>query len=114
MDVLNVAQLRDISGGDVNFERELIDLYRGDFENTIVNLTRSLTIREQEVCTRLSHDIKGSSANIGAEGVRRIAEQMEIFCRSGNYDDALRLVPNLRQMFDITIQHYANYFNSHT
>eukprot|EP01114_Cavostelium_apophysatum_P004580 TRINITY_DN148_c0_g1_i1.p1 TRINITY_DN148_c0_g1~~TRINITY_DN148_c0_g1_i1.p1 ORF type:complete len:119 (-),score=25.42 TRINITY_DN148_c0_g1_i1:267-623(-) len=109
---LNLGQLHDISGGDISFERELIDLYRNEFANTLENLTVALASNDQKSAILYSHDIKGSSANIGAEAVRLLGERMEYLAREGQLTEASVYLPMVREAFQVTMKLFMEYFGS--
>ena len=54
----------------------------------------------QEVSIRQSHSIKSASANIGAERVRAVAEEMEKKGKAGDLEVLKELFPLLRSEFD--------------
>jgi len=107
---LKLEQLQDISGGDMMFERELIELYATEFMTTIDKLKSALFNTDTVNITLLSHDMKGSSSNIGAEAVRRVTEQMEMLAKDGRFAEVAALLPVVIQVFEKTVQLYAEYF----
>jgi len=111
--VLNLAQLHDVSQNDISFEKELIQVYRDELLKTVVNLETVLRTGDKEASVRLSHDIKGSSANIGAEAVRQIGAQMEALCKDSKFSEAATFLPLVKQSFEKTLQAFAEYFRSH-
>jgi len=50
----------------------------------------------------LLHDCKGTSSNLGALRLRAVAEQFELACRANNAREMSRLIPQLRQVTDLT------------
>ncbi|MGD0104747.1 MAG: response regulator [Rhodopila sp.] len=50
----------------------------------------------------LVHDCKGTSSNLGALRLRAVAERFELACRANNAPEMSRLIPQLRQVTDLT------------
>jgi len=113
----NLEQLRQISEGDHEFEDDLMEAYKSELESLFVQLepglkeaiTHNCSLANKtepqlknlhDDCVRLAHDIKGSSANVGAEGVREVGRVMEELARAGQYSQVLALLPKVRQEFE--------------
>lgn len=75
MENLKLNQLQDVTGGDIDFQKELVDLYANEFESSLSKLEGAARAKDQPNSVLYAHDIKGSSANVGAEGVRVVAEK---------------------------------------
>jgi HPt (histidine-containing phosphotransfer) domain-containing protein len=59
-----------------------------------------------------SHDIKGSSANIGAESMREVSAIMEKLSRDANYKAAASYLPALRTRYEKTCEVFDEYLGS--
>ncbi len=103
--------MQDISEGDRAFEKELIDLYKETCTEKLPLLREALEQHHLDNSILYSHDIKGSSSNIGAEAVRRISERMEMFCRNRQFVEAYSLLPELTQELTATYTAFDLYFN---
>jgi len=101
--------LKEVSEGDKEFEQELIDLYKETCEEKLPLLETALKKLDSENSILYSHDIKGSSANIGANVVRQISEKMELFSRKGEYKEAHKLYPELKEELQKTYEVLAKY-----
>jgi len=77
-------------------EAELFEFYRANNDTKLPQLEQSLKNKKSEDSILISHDIKGSSANIGAEVVKEISEKMELHCRKGEYSEAAKYLPELK------------------
>ncbi len=98
---LNIEQLRQISEGDHEFEDDLLESYKSELEELLRQLKPLLEAgTDHESCVRLAHDVKGSSANVGAEGVRGVGKKMEDLAREGRYKDVLALLPEAKEEFN--------------
>jgi HPt (histidine-containing phosphotransfer) domain-containing protein len=77
-----IANLRDLNPGDNGeFLREIVGIYIEDTPKRLADLRTSLASGDASSFTRAAHTIKGSSANVGAQVLKGIAERLEITSR---------------------------------
>lgn len=77
-----IANLRDLNPGDNGeFLREIIGIYIEDTPKRIADLKACLASGDAPAFTRAAHTIKGSSANVGAQVLKGIAERLEFASR---------------------------------
>ena len=86
-------QLEQLAGGDKAFEKELLQMFVGDAENSLNQLATAITTDDQLAVQELAHYIKGASANVGAVGMSKTAAQLELLAKTGN----LRAAPSSLQ-----------------
>ena len=80
-----ISRIQEISGGDKDFERELIDLFLSDSQKRLHTLEFALRARNVSLFKNELHAIKGASANAGAAGMQEIAVELEQLC----YEDEI-------------------------
>jgi histidine phosphotransfer protein HptB len=81
MDAIN--NLRDLNPGDGGeFLREIVNIYLEDTPKRITDLKTFMASGDVKSFTRAAHTIKGSSANVGAQILKRIGERMELLSRT--------------------------------
>ncbi|HEX9745161.1 MAG TPA: Hpt domain-containing protein [bacterium] len=90
----------DRVGGDVEFLRELIDLFIETSEGNIDELTRSLDHGDTDTSRRAAHTLKGAAGNVSASKVREIAAKIEEAISNGDMDIAESMVDPLKSEFD--------------
>jgi HPt (histidine-containing phosphotransfer) domain-containing protein len=77
-----IANLRDLNPGDGGeFLREIITIYVEDTPKRLADLRACLASGDVATFTRAAHTVKGSSANLGALGLKAIAERLEQISR---------------------------------
>jgi histidine phosphotransfer protein HptB len=77
-----IANLRELNPGDHGeFLREIVGIYIEDTPKRLADLRASLASGDVSSFTRAAHTIKGSSANVGAQVLKGIAERLEIASR---------------------------------
>jgi HPt (histidine-containing phosphotransfer) domain-containing protein len=73
-----IANLRDLNPGDGGeFLREIINIYLEDTPKRLADLRTCLASGDVTTFTRAAHTVKGSSANVGAQNLKAIAERLE-------------------------------------
>jgi len=78
-----IAGLRELNPGDSGeFLREIVGIYIEDTPKRIDEMRRSLAAGDAASFTRAAHTIKGSSANVGAQVLRALAERLERISRA--------------------------------
>jgi HPt (histidine-containing phosphotransfer) domain-containing protein len=98
------VQLQDYSEGDIEMEQDLVDLYKKGTNARLVELEKTLTTRKHEdpnpegthPSVLHAHDIKGSSASMGCEGVRWVSGKIEHLCRQRQLEQAAALLDELK------------------
>ena len=76
-DPMDFTRLRETSGGDLDFEREVLALYLKDTRGRLVRIHEGLITDNPEEIRRLAHTIKGASASAGAVQLNTLAAQLE-------------------------------------
>ncbi len=77
-----IANLRDLNPGDGGeFLREIIAIYIEDTPKRLADLRACLASGDVSTFTRAAHTVKGSSANVGAQALKGIAERLELIAR---------------------------------
>lgn len=100
IDAQSIENLRSLNPGDNDeFLREIIGIYMEDTPLRIAELEQSLAAGDVSKFTRAAHSIKGSSANLGAMGVRAVAEQLEHHSNSQGLVDVTDFISKLKAEF---------------
>jgi histidine phosphotransfer protein HptB len=77
-----IANLRELNPGDNgDFLREIVGIYIEDTPKRIADMKACLASGDVASFTRAAHTIKGSSANVGAQVLKAIAERLELVSR---------------------------------
>ncbi|RMF77779.1 MAG: response regulator, partial [Nitrospirae bacterium] len=93
---IDAARLREIAGGDRAFARELLHLFLEDAQGHVAALAEAVARGEAEAVRQVAHTLKGSAANVGAEGVQRAALALERCGREADLAQAEPLLASLR------------------
>ncbi|MBI5167980.1 MAG: Hpt domain-containing protein [Candidatus Eisenbacteria bacterium] len=71
------AQLDAITGGDAEFEKEVLEEYLLSAPNDVGKLKHAITAGDAATVGATAHALKGASATIGAKGFAAIALELE-------------------------------------
>ena len=86
--------------GDRTLVAEVIRVFLDHIPRRIGELEGCLSAGDAESALRQAHTIKGSSANVGAEALRAVAEAMEKAVRDGDLAGAEARIPELKARFE--------------
>ncbi len=74
---VDLRRLKDLSGGDKDFEKEIIDLFLKDTTRHLKRLEEAINEGDSSNVEAAAHSIKGAAANMGAEKFRELAQKLE-------------------------------------
>ena len=95
-----IENLRALNPGDNDeFLREITGIFLEDTPLRITELDQSLVAGDVPKFTRAAHSIKGSSANLGALGLRAVAEKLEHLSRKDGLAAVKPLVADVKAEF---------------
>jgi HPt (histidine-containing phosphotransfer) domain-containing protein len=95
-----IDQLRG-SGQDENFI-EIISMYIEQTGDQLYDLKRALNEENIESVSRIAHQIKGSSANLGASQLAKACSRLEDNVKAGNLTSSRPLVDEIQGIFERT------------
>ncbi|MEW6443016.1 MAG: response regulator [bacterium] len=103
--------IREISGGDGAFERELIQTFLADAGERLSRLESAVSERDSDQTRRQAHAIKGSSASAGAHRLQEIASRLEQMGDRGELGAAPDVLAELKAEFE-EVHHYLEDYAS--
>ncbi len=100
IDPVAIAGLRELNPDDGDeFLREITTIFFEDTPQRLAELDQNFAKGDIEAFTRAAHSIKGSSANLGAVGVRQAAERLEYQARTFGLGETAALTAQLKVEF---------------
>jgi two-component system, sensor histidine kinase and response regulator len=81
---VDLDALRELTGGDVDFERELIDTFIASGDKCLAEIAAALEANDVETIGKRAHALKGASANIHAHRLSAAASHLEIAARANS------------------------------
>jgi len=110
---VNIQRLNDITDGDREFERELIEAFLADTERHVADLESAVREEDGEALKIQAHAIKGSSANAGARRLEEIAVRLEEIRVEKESERARELIEDLRSEFERVREYLLDHMESH-
>jgi CheY-like chemotaxis protein len=86
--------------GEPDFLAELVEIFAEDASARLESLQKALDAGDANSFAKTAHILKGSSGNLGASRMTRVAAQLETLGRSGNLKSAEDLLEQLRHEFE--------------
>ncbi len=89
---VDLDALRQLTGGDVDFERELIATFIESGDKCLAEIAAALKAKDFETIGKRAHALKGASANIHAHRLCAAASHLEIAARANSASEIDGLV----------------------
>jgi HPt (histidine-containing phosphotransfer) domain-containing protein len=85
-----LTEVRETTGDDTGFVRELVETYLADTPAQFVAMTAAVEADDADALVRPAHTLKSSSATVGAMRLSSVARELEMAGRSGTVEPAAR------------------------
>ena len=95
----------DLAAGDVEFVKDLTDIFNQRVPELTAALEKSLQAGDAALTEKLAHALKGTCGNLGAERLRQICEHLEICGRDGQLTKLSEYVADLKESYQIVAKH---------
>ncbi len=99
-EVLKLSELRERIGDDDELIQEILNIYLEDIPEQIKNLEIALSNQDLKAIDYIAHTIKGSSGNISASNMQKIAQKIEKEKSMKNIDKIQDLIDVLKREFE--------------
>ncbi len=94
---VDMGALREITGGDAEFERELVETFVSSGDKCLAEILSAYRARDFETIGKRAHALKGASANIHASGLAAAASSLESAARANSAAEIDGLVQELTE-----------------
>jgi len=84
--VLDRLRLQDLTDGDAEFERELLEAFVASARVLMAELRAGLMARNAAAVAKEAHALKGVSLNVGATSLAKFAAEIDMAARAGRVD----------------------------
>jgi two-component system, sensor histidine kinase and response regulator len=92
---IDMGALRELTGGDAEFERELIETFVTSGDECLAEIVAALRVSDVDTIGKRAHALKGASANIHASGLAAAASSLESAARANAVTELGALVQEL-------------------
>jgi len=94
---VDMEALRELTGGDAEFERELVETFVSSGDKCLAEILTAYRARDFETIGKRAHALKGASANIHASGLAAAASSLESAARANSAAEIDGLVQELTE-----------------
>jgi two-component system, sensor histidine kinase and response regulator len=94
---VDMIALREITGGDLDFERELLETFVSSGDQCLAEILNACRVNDFETIGKRAHALKGASANIHAVGLAAAASSLECAARANSAAEIDGLVQELTE-----------------
>jgi len=94
---VDLAALREVTGGDAEFERELVKTFVASGDKCLADIVEALRSDDYETVGKRAHALKGASANIHAHRLSAAASHLESAARAKSLREIDGLVRELKE-----------------
>jgi len=99
--------------GDINLCYKLLARFKDDFSLSIIELSKYLNEKNTKSAVRLSHTLRGASANIGSTLIPKLAAKIELYCNENKIEKAQNLIPEISDVFTATLNEIDQLLDLH-
>ncbi|NJO08412.1 MAG: Hpt domain-containing protein [Leptolyngbyaceae cyanobacterium SL_1_1] len=96
---IDLEQLQQISGGDPEFEQELLQLFVEDAAAQVEALRAAIAQQNGSAIEETAHHLKGASANVGATAIAQAASKLETSAYTKQSEQQRVLFEALQQVY---------------
>jgi two-component system sensor histidine kinase/response regulator len=93
---VDMEALHELTGGDAEFERELVETFVSSGDQCLADIMSALALRDWETIGKRAHSLKGASANMQAHPLCVAASELENAARAQCVHDLDGLVHQLK------------------
>ncbi|MDB6085411.1 MAG: domain S-box [Gammaproteobacteria bacterium] len=92
---VDLRALRELTGGDLEFQRELVETFVSSGDKCLAEIVAALRISDLDTIGKRAHALKGASANIHAHPLSAAASNLETAARTKSVEEIDGLVRQL-------------------
>jgi HPt (histidine-containing phosphotransfer) domain-containing protein len=96
---VDLERMREAADGDEDFLRQLVEVFIDDTDLRVRELSAAISAGDPRVVGRTAHQLKGSSANMGANGLFDFARRLEKLGEGNSLSGASELFTALEAEF---------------
>jgi len=96
---INLARLNEITDGDAEFAKELVETFIVSGEQQLAEMHAALVAADRVALARVAHKLKGACGNIHADALHTLAAQLEAEAPTASEADLQNYTALLQQQF---------------
>jgi len=100
--LLERAVLDELCDGDTEMHQGLVSLFAGQSQTCLADMAWAIEVGDAMALQHASHQLKGSSASVGALRMAELSDRLDQTGRGGDLSDAAGLVEELERASELT------------
>lgn len=97
---LNLDYLKEVSGGDVEFEREILATFVEAAPELMESLEIAINEGDAAAVRHAAHTLKGSSRSIGGQGFAKVCETIEFAAKRQDLETCAAHLAEAQQAYE--------------
>ena len=93
--VFDMDHAREITDGDMEFLKELIEIFKGDCSERLIKISMAIKEQDFKALDETAHALKGSSGNLGLTRVYELSYKFEKMGKAENIEGADKTLKKL-------------------
>lgn len=102
MEKIDISFLRQVTGSDTEFEKELFTIFLESSRSNLEKMEKSIVDKDDASWHLAAHSFKGSSASIGAFDLSKILELAQYHSK-GMFEEKAILLEKIKVEFNLVI-----------
>jgi HPt (histidine-containing phosphotransfer) domain-containing protein len=94
---VDMDHAREITDGDMEFLKELIEIFKADFSEKLAEISRAIKEKDFNALDEAAHSLKGSSGNLGLTRVYEFSYKLEKMGKEENIEGANKTFKQLEE-----------------
>ena len=95
--VVNMDHVREITDGDMEFLKELIEIFKTDCSEKLAGISLAIKEKNFNALDETAHSLKGSSGNLGLTRVYELSWEIEKMGKEKNMERANKTFKQLEE-----------------
>lgn len=95
--VFDIDHAREITDGDTEFLKELVELFNADCPQKLNAISRAIEDKDFKTLDEAAHSLKGASGNLGLTRLYELSLKLEKMGKSENTDGAYETFKELEE-----------------
>ena len=106
--VFDMDYAREITDGDMEFLKELIEIFKGDSPERLAEISGAIKEKDFKILDEAAHALKGSAGNLGLTRVYELSYKLEKMGKAENIEGADKALKKLEE----EIERFNNFGSS--
>ncbi len=100
--------------GNIDLYYKLLARFRENFSLSIIELSKHINEENIKLAVRLSHTLRGASANIGSILIPKLAAKIEDYCNKNELEKAQSIIPEISNVLTVTLNEIDQLLDLHS